>query len=314
MNLVAVSANIDNSNKNNVKVLQNGSSVFVRVIAEKGEGKYEGSVAGVRVNLTSKNPLTVGQSFAAIVNAKNGIIQITPNENQTVNQKNIILVRQGGENLSNLMNALGIAPEPLNEHIILQMKQLGMRLDRDIFGKIRNYSLSFSGKQKKAAELITILKNKGFELSSELILQLLNLLDGDVDEENSDAEKSLKIINHKQGWLFIPYEIIENESHVVGSGIIRLLIGDDRKLSRMNLNVKFADKNFLFALEFKNRKCSCVKFNIQPCNENKIDGKIQKLKAQLKHFGIENVEWAYSDALEGTACAQETVLRIGGEI
>src|SRR5574344_1621393 len=69
------------------KVLHGGSSVFVRVIAENGGGKYTVSFAGNRVDvqLTSKvpgqtpQPLTAGQTFLATVQAgADGKILLVP--------------------------------------------------------------------------------------------------------------------------------------------------------------------------------------------------------------------------------------------
>ena len=65
----------------NRQVLKEGSSVLVRVIADRGGGKYEGSVAGVRVQLNSAKALTPGQSFTATIAVKNGSIVITPKDN-----------------------------------------------------------------------------------------------------------------------------------------------------------------------------------------------------------------------------------------
>ena len=56
--------------------LQNGSSVLVRVASYKGNGVYEGFVAGVKVNITSQKQLQIGQSFPAKIFVKDGIIQL----------------------------------------------------------------------------------------------------------------------------------------------------------------------------------------------------------------------------------------------
>ena len=64
----------------NRQVLKEGSSVLVRVIADRGGGKYEGSVAGVRVQLTSSKPLQAGDSFAATISVKKGLIVVTPKD------------------------------------------------------------------------------------------------------------------------------------------------------------------------------------------------------------------------------------------
>ena len=69
------------------KGLQNGSQVLVRIIADKGGGKYEGSVAGARITINSKTAMTPGTSFRATISTQNGQILLYPvNENGEVAQ------------------------------------------------------------------------------------------------------------------------------------------------------------------------------------------------------------------------------------
>ena len=71
--------------------LQNGSSVLVRVASYKGNGVYEGFVAGVKVNISSQKQLQIGQSFPAKIFVKDGLIELQRiNENHPSLEKVLI--------------------------------------------------------------------------------------------------------------------------------------------------------------------------------------------------------------------------------
>ena len=60
------------------KLLKTGDSALVRVIADRGNGRYEGFVAGVKVAFSSARPLTVGTSFPAKVQVNGNTIILFP--------------------------------------------------------------------------------------------------------------------------------------------------------------------------------------------------------------------------------------------
>ena len=316
MNPLYVNARSQIKASQNVKVLQQGSSVLVRVIADKGGGQYEGSVAGVRVKLHSQNPLKPGDIFTATVNLNNGKIEITPKSESGISflADKVFVEAQGQNQLQNLLAKLGLAPDQLNSHIVLQMKQLGMKLDADLIRKLHSLSLRFAGKEKKAAELLTILKDKGLELTQSQILSLLNLLEAGEEGGEEDDFQKLKIINHKKGWIFLPYEIIEGSGNEkIGSGIIRLLIGADKRLSKLNFNILINKNEYLFNLDFEDKKCKKVRCNF-PAKESEKERFLENLAGKLSGSGAPEIIFAEKEQLEGSACQGEVFFEVGGRV
>ena len=316
MNSLYVNAKNQFRTNQNVKVLQQGSSVLVRVIADKGNGRYEGSVAGVRVNLQAKNSLKAGQTFTARVNLNNGRIEIVPEGDKKINIfSDAVLIEEGGENqLQKVLTEIGLPANQLNSHIAMQMKQLGMKLDPEIIRKLHAMSLRFPGKEKKASELLTILKNKNLELSESQVLNLLNLLEGEEDYDDKEKKGELKIINQKKGWIFLPYEIVScQEKEKIGRGIIRLLIGDDRKLKKLNFNILIAQKEYVFNLDFENKRCSKVSCNF-PVKDSEKEKTLEILKKRLSGAGGPEVIFAEKSELEGSACSMDDFFTVGGRV
>ena len=323
MNPLYVNARSQIRASQNVKVLQQGSSVLVRVIADKGGGQYEGSVAGVRVNLRSKNPLKPGDTFTATVNLNNGKIEITPKAESGISflADKVFVEAQGQSQLQNLLAEIGLPPDDINSHIALQMKQLGMKLDAEVIRKLHALSIRFAGKEKKAAELLTILKDKGIELSQTQLLELLNLLEKEADGGEEAESPALKIINHKSGWIFLPYEIVndpgntpsENEPSLLGRGIIRLLIGDDKKLSKLNFNLLINNNEYLFNLDFENKKCKKIRCNF-PVKESEVEKTLDALEKKLLGCGAPQIIFAEKSELEGSGCESEEFFEVGGRV
>ena len=144
------------------KTLRDGSQVLVRIISEKGGGKYEGSVAGARVTLSSQTKLKAGSSFPATITTKNGQILLSPvSTNLTSNMASDVnlSVLQDSQLMSFLQN-LGLPADNLSFHLLQQMKQLEMKFEPELLNKFHNLALRLNGKEKRAVELMIILAKK----------------------------------------------------------------------------------------------------------------------------------------------------------
>ena len=320
MNLASVHAQNQIASPKNVKVLHNGSSVLVRVIADKGNGSYQGSVAGVRVNLHSKNPLKPGDVFTASVNLKNGKIEVTPKSESgiTFTGGKLILENATSARLESLLNSLGLPADQINKHLAMQFKQLEMKYDGPLLRKLRGLSVRFNGKEKSAGELAAILKQKGIEPDEDLINALLSLF-YDEEEGEGDAgrhkEGVLKIINHKNGWIFLPYEIVRADREVLGSGIIRLLFDSANQLKKANFNASLNQKEYIFNLDFENKRLSKLMANISPEPElAEKEGFISALQKKLLPFGAPQTFWADKEDVEGSGCESEEIFSVGGMV
>lgn len=322
--------------------LKNGSQVLVRVLSQLPNGKYEGSVAGVRINFSSNKPLLPGSSFTANVLAKNGVIQLVPKQtgsiqpqnqqnplqNQFQLQNNILQ----NENLTSLLNSLGLPADSLSVNLLQQMQQLEMKFDLSLLGKIRNLALRIKGKEKLASQLLMILAEKGLEADKESLEKLLNELFGDYEKEENhqkteqDEKNDYELLNDfnsKKGkWYFLPFEIInlsQLANQNLGKGLIKLLYnGDNSKLLMTNLDCTYNNKNYLFNLFFEptqaGNKITSLAVNINPLEANEKELVVSKLKeAFLKKNVKLDVFWADKEKLEGSACGFESIFSVEGE-
>ena len=313
--------------------LKNGSQVLVRVLSQLPNGKYEGSVAGVRINFSS---------FTANVLAKNGVIQLVPKQtgsiqpqnqqnplqNQFQLQNNILQ----NENLTSLLNSLGLPADSLSVNLLQQMQQLEMKFDLSLLGKIRNLALRIKGKEKLASQLLMILAEKGLEADKESLEKLLNELFGDYEKEENhqkteqDEKNDYELLNDfnsKKGkWYFLPFEIInlsQLANQNLGKGLIKLLYnGDNSKLLMTNLDCTYNNKNYLFNLFFEptqaGNKITSLAVNINPLEANEKELVVSKLKeAFLKKNVKLDVFWADKEKLEGSACGFESIFSVEGE-
>ena len=303
------------------KGLQNGSQVLVRIIADKGGGKYEGSVAGARVTITSKQPLAAGTSFTASISSKNGQIFLTPNPVETnIAQQTFELSVIQNEQLAGLLQNLGLNADDLSYHLMQQLKQLGMKMDSTLLSKIYNISVKFKGKEKRAAELISILAKKGIDFSEEELLALLQELGEDPDdsEGNDKSQKSeYKLLNKinsiKNTWQMLPYEIVSNLAPLA-KGNLGFFVDDAGQLSLLNISCSWLSNNhnYLFSLEYDKGFCQNIKMSGEGIDVSKLADILDKrLLSNGKNISIEIVD---PELIEGTACGQEEFFVFGGEI
>ena len=301
--------------------IKDGSQVLVRIISDKGGGRYEGSVAGARVTINSKQPLAAGTTFTATITSKNGQILLTPNLNNqnNINQTDFQLAVLQNEQLSAFIQNLGLPADTLGFHLLQQMKQLGMKLDSDLLSKIYNLSVKFKGKEKRAAELVSILVKKGIDFSEEDLFALLQELDGEEenpaeDNQNNDEYKLLNKINSiKNSWQLRPYEIVSNDGPLA-KGSLGFFIDEAASLKLLNVECNWLSNNhdYLFSLEYEKGQCKNIKMSGQGVDVSKLAYILdQRLSAAGKKIKIELVN---PELIEGTACGQEEFFVFGGEV
>lgn len=246
------------SQNHNVRLLKEGGSVAVKILSNLGNNKYEASVAGVRVQVTASSQLKSGTVFKALVASENGTIKLTPLLEQTALKVETLVIEEAlgdlfsaveNQNLAGLLASFGMVQNRLSLSIFQQMKQLGLKISPELMKKIYKDSLKFKGKEKKAAELMVLLKQKGIDYTEEDIISLLLEMENRNDNQNdqkdnlgtgleisgkniveafikniitsdfSDREVGvLTIMNHlgwKQdrsgngSWVYLPFEIID---------------------------------------------------------------------------------------------------------
>ena len=320
----------------NRQVLKEGSSVLVRVIADRGGGKYEGSVAGVRVQLTSSKPLRAGETFTATISVKNGSIVVTPKDiaGMTGMQGSGEITLQMNEvsqsQLVSLLESLGLPADNLSSSILQSFKQMGLKLDSNLANKIRSMALRFAGKEKSASEILSLLVQKGIDADENEIKELLALLErddntaSDFSDNDKQKDKLINRINSTEGaWYLLPFELVqiaehaENERQVLGNGCIRLLFDAANSLKLLNLDCSYNNQKYLFSLSYEGRKTTNTWFNVSSA-ENSVnpENEIIRLKKHFMAAGVNpgKLLWADKEELEGNASGLESFVSFGGEI
>ncbi|MBO4532939.1 MAG: hypothetical protein J5726_04490 [Treponema sp.] len=301
--------------------LKDGSQVLVRIISDRGGGKYEGSVAGARITINSKTPLTAGATFKATISTQNGQVLLFPvNENGELAQNAVFTMEAvQNEQLSSLLQSLGLNADDLSYHLMQQFKQLGMKMDSTLLSKIYNLSVKFKGKEKKAAELLAILLKKGIDFSEDDLLALLNELDGqrDSQEDKSNQNQEYKLLNQinsiKNTWQLLPYEIV-SAGGVLAKGSLGFFVDETAQLKLLNLECNWLSNNhrYLFSLEYEKGLCNNIKMSGEGIDTERLALLLdKKLSGSGKEITIEIVD---CELIEGTACGQEEFYALGGEV
>ena len=312
--------------------------MLVRVIADRGGGKYQGSVAGVRVQLNSAKTLQPGQSFVATVGVKNGTIVIVPKDTSLTAAGNGEIALSFNEvsdaQLFSLLESLGLPADSLSSSILKTFKQMGMKMDSALANKIRNLALRFSGKEKSAAEILSLLSQKGLEADEEEIKQLLTLLEGEgsdlesgkpeADKSQKPEEKLLNKINSTEGaWYLLPFELVQlteqavSDKQILGKGCIRLLFDSSTALKLLNLDCNYNNQKYLFSLSYEGKKITNTYFNVSSASGSlSPESEITSLKKHFMAAGINpgKISWAEKEDLEGNASGLESFVTFGGQI
>lgn len=319
------------------KVLHEGSSVNVRIIADKGNGSYVGTVAGARVNIHSAKNLAAGKSFPATVSIKNGIVYVIPKD-QIIGDSALELLnikaKTAPMSAELLAQKLNLPFDELMSNIINYSKQMEMKLDPEFLLKIKNLSLKFKGKEIPASKLLLLLAQKKIELSDEQILSLLDFLekysDEDSQNENSGSKESLNKINSVHGcWYIVPFELVQikgsqlqpgnikNQEESSGekklaAGIAKFFYSTDNQLKILNFDCRKAPVKYYFNLLFEKNACKKIQFCVQADegqklpdsdrsedseNSNLIEDKIKLIFERLKKFNAE-IECVESSEIE----------------
>ena len=318
----------------NRQILKEGSTVLVRVIADRGNGKYEGSVAGVRVQLTSSKALQAGQTFTASIGVKDGSLVVTPKDveglssSQLSSQIALQFTEVSQSQLFSLLQALGLPADNLSTSILQSFKQMGLKLDSALANKIRSLALRFNGKEKSAAEILSLLAQKCLEANEEEIKALLAFLEAENDssfQESKDKENLINRINSKEGaWYLLPFELVQLEKdissenlQILGKGCIRLLFDSARALKLLNLDCNYNSKKYLFSLSYEGKKITNTYFNLESDKDNlQIENEINRLKKLFMAAGLNpgKIEWAEKEELEGNASGLENFVTFGGRV
>lgn len=294
--------------ESNVKLLKNGSSVLVRVISNKGNGRYEGSVAGVRISFSAKNPLSVGQSFVATVNQNKGILELIP---KLQRQQSSLLNLVSDGQISKYLSDLGLVPDNLSFHLLKQLKQNKMEFNESVLNRVHKRAMQFSGKEKNASEILLMLYQKGINLSDEELNHLLNSF------ENVEPDELISKLNKiKKSWLILPFNIVDKNEDEFGKGYVKILQDEGRNVLKTVVNCIYLKNTYSFLVDFQSNLPFLINMHISNVsNENAIKTNCHKLEAIFRNINPAiKVLWCNEDELKGFGCELEKMYVLGGEI
>ena len=312
MNTASINQTLPLNKISSSKVLSQGDSVFVRVTADKGQGKYEATLSGAKITLNSKRPLQVGSSFPAKVNINNGKLEIII----SLNKENLLqtaLTSIPNKEIAGLLSASGLSQNNLSLNLIKQMYQLELKMDSFSLKKFYNLALKFKGKEKSALQLLMILYKKKMEVGEDELLELLSYLDGSFEAEcdrggngqrgGKETFELLKRNNSiKQGWLFYPFELINYKSReLYGKGCIKIFLNSAEKIEKLNFNCNYRGKEYYFYINYKNSRMEKVNFYIE--NEASSVSELEKKISSLFTRAGKNVE---------VSCCQKDMFEVSG--
>lgn len=318
------------------KMLQEGSSVPVRVTRGLGGGRYEGFVAGVKVSFSSKRALKAGDTFTATVSGNGSKIILTPKTEAGAVLQNLQFQMNevSSQQLSSLLQNAGLSPDLLSTSIFQMFTQTGLKIDAQLINRIKNIAVRFGNSQKSAAEILVMLAEKGLSADEEEIKELLLQFSGELpwmeqNEDSSDShknqEKLINRINAENGaWFLFPFELVQYEGgvtsgedvkSVLGGGNIRLLFDSGKMLKLMNLDCIYNKKRYLFSLVYENGKPRNIRFNTGN-DDTDINQNTDKLKKLFLAADMQGIEIKKADfcEIEGNASGSEEFYTFGGEV
>lgn len=305
MNEILISKNQQIQKNQFTKILTENSTVRVKILQNNGNGKYTGTVFGVKVNINSQTKLNIGQTFVAKVFYENGKLLLKPiiNDNQ---QSQLITKNQ---NISNILFQLGIQNDEISQYLVKIFKQMEQKLDATKIIKFSKIAQKFGKNAKKISEFLAMFEQKNIVLNEENLFDLLNF------QFSENTKEKVNTFNKKEGsWFLFPFEIIllnSNEKKLLTKGLFRILIEKNQNIKLLTFNFYYKNKTYIFNINFLQQKPCSINFWIE---NSKLNEK-QKILQQLENV-IKNIPIKIDKNLENSinACENETFLSFGGEI
>lgn len=229
----------------NLQGFTDGQKLFVKVLANNGNGSFLVSAGGHRFSVKSDISLEAGQSFKGIIKSDaSGVIKIIPSFERVI---------LDGENssLSALLQSNGLAGNAVFQGLVAFFQQSGLKLDFSIMNRAQAIASRFPGKEKAACEIAALLLSKGINPTDGEILDLLLLLTGgNGGEENSKSDGKTDFgSGDEREELLKPSEGTKNLSALIEEnfkdGWLKVLGHKEGILGLVN-QIKNGDKHWVF--------------------------------------------------------------------
>ncbi|MCF0243032.1 MAG: hypothetical protein HUK25_10360 [Treponema sp.] len=339
------------------KIIREGSSVFVRILSSHGNGKYTASVAGIKIIVKSLETLKPGQVFTGKIEVQNGTTVISKNNLQSLTLlqdiKTLNLTYGGNlssleafPELSALLQSMNLETDSLSLQILLQYKQLGMKLDAKTMNKIRKMALK-SENPKKTVEKLVSLAQKGIDISS---IKLLNDYDFPFNAQNQNNKQNnkfltdttpesmlseiksfissvlsgnlenkpgiLTLMNHsgvqkdissEYTWIMFPLEIWNlEEDKINGNGLLKILLGSNDRKMKQ-MNLELNYQSESYRFLLNTTGSKITGFKYALSPQNTVYSKV--IEKNLSKYHPEQVSYS---SLEGNSLDFEDISFAGG--
>ena len=167
-NLVHAASTQNQTPSSTSKVIREGSSVLVRIISRNGEGRYQASVGGIRMEIKSSALFKAGQTFTGIIRLQNGEIQIQRTDSSS--PLTFVSVTPAPDieglfspvtdtNLLSMLQSLNLPGDNFSLLLVRQFKQLGLKLSPEVMNRIRNLAQKTKNPQKTMEKLVCMYQN-----------------------------------------------------------------------------------------------------------------------------------------------------------
>ncbi len=302
-----------------VKKIAEGDTVSVKVLKSLGSENYLVSFGGSKLSVKSRIPLSEGSVFKATVETSGEKILLKPSFLEEVDQSG----------LKDFLFSLGFSSDPSIIKIVQLMIQSGVKIDKGIIQKAKASSLSFPGEEAKAAEIATLLLEKGIEPTEENIRYFLLLTENNFTQDNLNEKQEqketednenklldflfysfpkrkeglLSLINHLKAkeesgkhFILIPYtwEIEKKEA----KGLIRILIDLNLKTTeKICITFTLGEKKRFFSLYLAENLIKEIRFFTQPELEDYEQKKAEEKLLSL--FNLAKVTYSSSAFTDG---------------
>lgn len=161
------------------QALNEGGTVFVRVLKNLGGGNYAVLIAGKKMTVKSDAPLAEKSSLTAKIkiDGQKIILLRRPATMDSGGIQKIPLPVASDAPLSGAAAAylkkLGLIPDALSAAILSRMQELALPFDAAFAKRMYALAKKFSGKEKAAAEIALALKQKGLPADEDAVRALL---------------------------------------------------------------------------------------------------------------------------------------------
>lgn len=289
-------ASLQNAARSFGVTLSEGDIVSVKVLKSLGSGMYAVSFRGVRIAVRSERPLSAGSVLRLrVASDGDARILLKPEPLGAVGGEPAVPDGRTPALFAEYLAGHGIVPDAVTERIVQFLLQSGAKIDRNIIAKARSVSLLFPGNEERAAEIASLLLEKGISPSEESVRSLLAVLDGSgkegscpengEDHEPAGGEDSgagflkklysvlpvqkpgmLALANQlrpadarDKHWIMLPFEWHTGEKPA--SGLIRILLGSAlQPAEKIQISCEFECKKYFFVLYLNKDKVKEVRF------------------------------------------------------